>query len=83
MIQQFFTPQDVEAILSIPLSSRLPRERLVWAYTPKGIFSVKSAYKLARYLCANAIDSEASNAQNSKLFLKVNLETQCKGHIFL
>lgn len=57
MIQQFFAPHDAKAILSIPLSLRLPRDRLVWAYTPEGTFLVKSTYKLARYLSANAIDS--------------------------
>ena len=57
MIQKFFAPQDIEAILSIPLNSRLPNDRLVWAYTPKGMFSIKGTYKLARYLSANTIDS--------------------------
>ena len=50
MVQQFFAPQDVGAILSIRLSSRLPSDRLVWAYMPKGLFTVKSAYKLTKSL---------------------------------
>lgn len=60
-VQQFFAPQDVGAILSIPLSSRLPSDCLVWTYTPKGLFTVKSAYKLAMSLADSAIASQASN----------------------
>ena len=50
MFQQFFAPQNVRAILSIPLSSRLPSDHLVWAYMPKGLFTVKTAYKLTMSL---------------------------------
>ena len=47
LVRQTFIPTNVEVILSIPLSSRLPRDRLVWALTPKGSFTVKSVYKIA------------------------------------
>ena len=46
MVQQLFSPNDATAILSIPLSYRLPMDRLVWAYTPRGVFTVRSAYKV-------------------------------------
>ena len=46
MVQQLFSPNDATAILSIPLSYRLPIDRLVWAYTPRGVFTVRSAYKV-------------------------------------
>ena len=35
------------AILSIPLSTWLPANWMVWAYSPKGNFMIKSAYRLA------------------------------------
>lgn len=47
MVRQLFSLTDATSILNIPLSSRLPRDRLVWAYTPKGCFIVKSEYKVA------------------------------------
>ena len=46
LVRQIFIPSDVHSILSIPLSVHLPYDRLVWAYTSKGQFTVCSAYKL-------------------------------------
>ena len=40
MVHQFFSPDDVAAILCILLSSRLPMDHLAWAYTPWGVFTV-------------------------------------------
>ena len=40
LVCRIFIPADVHSILNIPLSSCLPHDRLVWAYTPKGQFKV-------------------------------------------
>lgn len=45
-----FEPIDVEIIQSIPLSTRSLPDRIVWHYDPKGCFSIKYAYVLARHL---------------------------------
>ena len=45
-VRQVFIPTDVQSILSIPLSVRMPQDRLVWAFTSKGNFTVRSAYKI-------------------------------------
>ena len=42
-----FLPHEVEAIKSIPLSSRLPNDKLIWAASLNGLFSLRSAYTLA------------------------------------
>ena len=47
LISQFFSPEDIACILGIPLSEHKPRDRIIWAYTPKGKFTVNSAYKVA------------------------------------
>jgi len=39
--------KDVESALSIALSLTLPEDRLIWALTSSGKFTVKSAYRLA------------------------------------
>ena len=54
MIRQHFLPADADAILGIPSSRNLTRNRLIWAYTPKGIFIVNSAYKVALSLSPHA-----------------------------
>ena len=42
-----FLEKDVDAILNIPLSLHQPKDRMIWAETPSGKFTVKSAYRLA------------------------------------
>lgn len=43
-LEQFFMPDCVNFILSIPLSSPVSDDKLVWKLDNTGIFSVKSAY---------------------------------------
>ena len=71
MVQQFFSPTDASTILSIPFSFRLPCDRMAWAFTPKGDFMVRSAYKLALEMVHDGNSGEASNNQSNKLFWKI------------
>lgn len=48
LIKTLFSDIDVEAILSIPISSQSVLDKGVWHYTENGLFSVKSAYHLTR-----------------------------------
>ena len=56
--------------MSIPLSERLPADRLVWAYMPKGNFTIRSAYKVAMASSSNNNFGGSSNEQKSKSFWK-------------
>ncbi|KAK9990469.1 hypothetical protein SO802_025454 [Lithocarpus litseifolius] len=49
LIKQIFLHANTETILSIPLGRRQPTDHLVWGYTPKGNFSVNSAYKITTH----------------------------------
>jgi hypothetical protein len=40
-LENLFLPEEVNAILKIPIS---PQREVVWRDTPKGLFTVKSAY---------------------------------------
>ena len=64
----FFFPTDAQAILSIPLSTCLPEDKLVWAYTPKGKFIASSAYKLAFSDFAEGCMEGISNGESHKSF---------------
>jgi hypothetical protein len=44
LIDQIFLPSDAEKIKQIPLSSRRPQDKLIWAGNRRGVFSVKNAY---------------------------------------
>lgn len=43
-ISALFMPHEAEVIRSIPLSIRLPEDKLIWALSFNGLFSVRSAY---------------------------------------
>ena len=47
LVRELFINFEAKTILSIPLSISMPLDRLVWAATPNGKFTVKSAYWLA------------------------------------
>lgn len=44
VISLLFMPYEAEVIRSIPLSTHLPRDKLIWALSSNGLFSVRSAY---------------------------------------
>ena len=46
LVRQVFLSANVHSILSIPLSVRMPQDKLVWAFTSKGNFTVRSVYKI-------------------------------------
>ena len=47
LLQQLFLPFEVEEIRSIPLSNSPPPDKLIWTGTSNGLFTVRSACKLA------------------------------------
>ena len=47
MVDSIFLPLKAEAVKSIPLSVHSPPDKLVWAETANGKFTVKSGYHLA------------------------------------
>ena len=54
LVRELFLDFEAESILSIPLSTRMPRDKLVWAGTSNGQFTVKSAYWLAMSMSSAA-----------------------------
>ncbi|KAK9984589.1 hypothetical protein SO802_034114 [Lithocarpus litseifolius] len=66
VIEALFLPHEVDVIKSIPISSRLPPDKLIWTETRNGLFTVRSAYKLVvnQLFSSNRASSlDASNLQ--------------------
>ena len=47
-VKNTFLLHEVELFLSIPISARLLEDSLIWAWTPNGRFTIKSAHKVAQ-----------------------------------
>ena len=47
---EMFEKEDAEAICRIPLSRRYVDDSIIWLPNKKGLFTVKSAYKVVREL---------------------------------
>lgn len=47
VVEQMFQPQETDQIMQIPINLHNSRDQLIWSRERKGIFTVKSAYKLA------------------------------------
>lgn len=48
LVKEMFNAVDVNSILSIPISQRLPNDDLIWNFTKNGSYSVKSGYWVKR-----------------------------------
>ena len=68
LVKQFFLPDDAHTILGIPRSSKCNRDRMIWAYTPKGTFTVNSAYKIALSLSQSKSTEGTSKATSHSQF---------------
>ena len=69
VVRQLFSVEEVDMILSIPLSKRLLEDRMVWSGTRNGKFSVSSAYHSIREL-GNINKVECSDASGMKQLWK-------------
>lgn len=49
VINDNFEESDAKAILSIPLSERLPTDSIMWAFTKNGLHLVKTTYMVGKY----------------------------------
>ncbi|XP_075645658.1 uncharacterized protein LOC142616757 [Castanea sativa] len=80
-IQSIFSPRDAKLIMSIPLSSIPVADKLVWPYSPTGVYTVKSGY---RFLCRsqNFEDSDyqpvETNLWKKRMVISDDLCDHCK-----
>ena len=68
VIDTVFLPHEADSIKSIPISARLPPDKLIWSETPNGLFTVRSAYKLAVNLLSLPNKGATSDASKVRSF---------------
>ena len=70
LIRQIFYPFDADVICKIPIPNSDAEDRLAWHYENNGVFSVKSAYKLAANLAqsGHAPSSSARGANDRSIW---------------
>ncbi|XVE96889.1 hypothetical protein REPUB_Repub02eG0262600 [Reevesia pubescens] len=56
LLQNCFYPDDLDLILRIPLSRRVLQDKLIWCSSKTGLFSVRSAYFVARKCLGKYVD---------------------------
>ena len=72
LVKHVFLPDDAHTILGIPRSSKRNRDRMIWAYTPKGTFTVNSAYKVALSLSQSKSTEGTLDATSHSQFWQKN-----------
>ncbi|XP_050240921.1 uncharacterized protein LOC126689786 [Quercus robur] len=81
VLDALFFPYEADVIKGIPISSSLPPDKMIWAATPNGKFSVKSAYSIAMRQ-ANRVDQGPQMYQAAPVCEGCGLEAETTGHLF-
>lgn len=67
-MNQLFVAEEVQLIKSIHFSFQMLYDNLMWHYDNKGLFSVKSAYKVARMSCTPAVITTSSSTSKGDAY---------------
>lgn len=71
IVDALFLPHEAQTIRSMPLSTQLPADKLIWTETQNGIFSVQSAYSLAVKIGQSATHGVSSNNSQMRRFWRM------------
>ena len=70
VVDALFLPHEVEAIKAIPISSNLPEDKQIWAWSSNGAFSVKNAYWVVSQMSLNDSMGSSSDGSQERSFWK-------------
>lgn len=70
LVYSIFNLYEAKQIINIPISMRLPEDKLTWHWERDGEYSVKSAYRLL-YEDKNRNLAESSNTRGQKLWKEI------------
>ena len=69
-VDALFLPHEVETIKAIPISTNLPEDKQIWAWSTNGVFSVKNAYWVASQMSLVESTISSSDGSQEKSFWK-------------
>ena len=70
VVDALFLPHEVETIKAIPISTNLPEDKQIWAWSTNGVFSVKNAYGVASQMSLVKSTVSSSDGSQEKSFWK-------------
>lgn len=74
-MNNLFNPRDATKILSIPLNSRVQKDKVIWHFNPNGNYTVWSGYKIINEVVAPndelKVNGDWSNLWKLKVLAKV------------
>ena len=70
VVDALFLPHEVETIKAIPISTNLPEDKQIWAWSTNGVFSVKNAYWVASQMSLFESAVSSSDGSQEKSFWK-------------
>ena len=69
-VDALFLPHESEAIKAIPISSHLPEDKQIWAWSTNGAFSVKNANGVASQISLALSTVSSSDGSQERSFWK-------------
>lgn len=84
LIRQIFYPFDADVMCKIPIPSSNAEDQLAWHYENNGVFSVKSAYKLAANLAQPShTPSSSAREANDRSIWDLIWKTNVAGKVWI
>lgn len=73
VVTDLFSDLEASLIISLPISQRLPEDRVIWHFDKKGLFSIKSAYHVAlnMIMARSHHASPSGESQTSVLWMRI------------
>ncbi|XP_065637686.1 uncharacterized protein LOC136070942 [Quercus suber] len=72
VVDALFLPHEAEAIKAIPISTNLPEDKQIWAWSSNGVFSVKNAYWVACQMSlVQSMESSSDGSQDRSFWKRI------------
>ena len=69
-VDALFVPHEAKVIKAIPISSHLPEDKMIWAWSNNGVFLVKNAYWVACQMSIAEFSGSSSDGSQERSFWK-------------